>query len=129
MDLSGNTVMRVDPILSFVWSGTSPDPRIPTYAFSARWTGQLLAAVSEPYTIYATADDGVRVYLGGQLIIDGWKDQPPTEYSSTVSLVAGLRYAVVIEYYQGWGGSQVSLSWSSPSTPKQIIPTTQLFSP
>ena len=63
----------------------------------------------------------------GQLVIDGWNIQAPTPYSGTISLSAGQKYDLVVEYFEEWGGAQISLSWSSPSTAVQIIPTAQLF--
>ena len=127
MNLTGNTVTRIDPTVNFNWGNGSPDPKIPVDGFSARWTGQLLAAKSEPYTISATADDGVRVWIGGALVVDGWVDEAPTEHTGTISLVAGQLYDIRIEYYEDGGGAEIMLAWSSPSTPKEIIPETQLF--
>jgi hypothetical protein len=46
-----------------------------------------------------------------------------------MSLVAGQKYALEMDYYQNQGGAVASLSWSSPSTPMQIIPSTQLYPP
>lgn len=127
-DLTGNTVTRVDPVVDFDWSGTSPDPGLPTVAFSSRWTGKVKAEKSETYTISAAADDGVRVWVAGNLVIDGWQDQALTSYSSPpLALVAGQLYDITVEYYQGWGGALVSLSWASPTTPEQIIPRQDLF--
>lgn len=127
MDLTGQSVSRLDPKVSFDWSGTSPAPGIPATAFSARWIGQLLAPTSETFSISATADDGVRVWLGGALIIDGWQEEAATTYTAQVPLVAGQHYDLKVEYFQGWGGAIVSLSWASPSTPEQIIPPEALF--
>jgi hypothetical protein len=127
-DLSGNTVTRVDPSVAFDWSGTSPDPLIPTVAFSARWTGKVKAPTSDTYTISASADDGVRVWVAGNLVIDGWQDQSLTTFQSPpLALVAGELYDIKVEYYQGWGGAIMSLSWASSSTPAQIIPPQVLF--
>jgi hypothetical protein len=127
VDLTGNTLTRVDPSIDFDWGPGSPDPALPTDDFSAVWTGELLAAASETYTIYATADDGVRVWLDENLLIDAWRDEGPTEYSAPITLVAGQLYSLRVEYYDSGGGAMVSLAWSSPSTAKQIIPPSQLF--
>lgn len=96
--------------------------------YSIRWTGELQAQFSEPYTLVTKADDGVRVCLNDQLIIDNWVNHDRKEAFATVNLVAGQKYLLRVEYFQNHGNSKVTLSWSSPSTPKQVIPQSQLYS-
>ena len=130
MNLTGNTVQRVDPTINFAFGATTPFPGvIPPDGFSIRWTGELLAPATDTYTIYATADDGVRVWVSGALLADGWKDQGPTEYSGSIALVGGQKYSLVVEYYEDTGGAEVDVSWSSSTITKQIIPNSQLFLP
>ena len=128
MDFTGTTVTRVDPRVSFNWDNGSPDAAIAPDSFSARWTGQVQAQYSQTYTFYARADDGVRLWVNGQLLVDQWKDQGPTEYSGSMALVAGQKYDLKMEYYENSLGAVAELSWSSASTPKQIIPQSQLYS-
>jgi hypothetical protein len=127
MTLTGNTVTRVDATIAFNWGNGSPDPKIPVDKFSAAWTGKLLAPKTETYTIYAKADDGVRVYLGGTPIIDAWVDEGPTEYSAPVNLTAGQFYDLRVEYFEDAGGATCTVSWSSPTTTKTVIPQSQLY--
>ena len=96
--------------------------------FGARWTGEVQAQFTEPYTFYVMSDDGVRVWLNEQLIVDDWHCQPAKETLATVNLVAGQRYLLRVEYFQNYSGDQVSLAWSSPSTFKRVIPQSQLYS-
>lgn len=121
------TLLRVDPGIDFDWSGTSPDPSISQNDFTAVWSGQVQAEFTEPYTFYTITDDGVRLWVNNQELIDKWRDQGPTEWSGTIPLVSGKRYSIEMAFYQGGGGSEAVLSWSSPSTPKIIIPQSQLF--
>lgn len=118
---------EVDPTLNFNWNGASPGGTVPGTNWSARWTGYILPQYTEPYTIYATADDGVRVWVNGQQLINGWVDQGPTTYSGTISLTAGVKTVITVDYYQDGGGSECVLGWSSRRTPRQTIPQTQLF--
>jgi type IV pilus assembly protein PilY1 len=77
--------------------------------FSVRWTGNFdLAAGS--YIFSATADDGVRLYVDGQLVIDKWIDEGATTYTASVPLVAGT-HEIKLEYYENWGDAVVRLSW------------------
>ena len=96
--------------------------------YSVRWMGELQAQFTEPYTVYASNDDGIRVWLNEQLIIDDWTCHPATEKTAVVNLTAGQKYLLRVEYFHNHGNASVKLSWSSPSTPKQVIPGSQLYS-
>jgi glucose/arabinose dehydrogenase len=128
MDFTGTTVTRIDPRIDFNWGVGSPDSNIAPYSYSARWTGQVKADHSETYTFYTRSDDGARLWVNGQLLIDKWIDQAATEYSGSITLVAGQKYDIKMEYYQNGGGSSARLQWSSASTPKTTIPQANLFS-
>ena len=125
---SGNpTLVRTDPTVDFDWGGGSPDPSIGADHFTVRWTGSVQSQFTETYTFATTTDDGVRLTVNGQRIIDEWVDQGPTTWTGTIPLVAGQRYDIAMEYYENGGGAVARLAWSSPSTPHAIIPTSQLY--
>ncbi len=96
--------------------------------FSVRWQGQVEPRCSETYTFYTNSDDGVRLWVNGVQIISNWTDHGPTENSGTISLTAGQRYDIILEFYENTGGAVIQLSWSSPSTAKAIVPQSQLYS-
>lgn len=128
-NLSGSTVTRVDPMVNFNWADGSPDLEIGNDTFSARWTGQVEAERTESYTFYLRIDDGARLWINNQLIIDKWFSQGITEYASApMALAAGQRYDIKLEYFENSGDAQIDLLWSSPSTPQQNIPRKQLYS-
>ena len=118
---------RVDPTINFNWNTVTPDPLIAPNTFSVRWSGQVQALYSETYTFYTYSDDGIRLTINGQSIVNNFIDHAPTENNGTITLVAGQRYDIQVEYYQGGGGATSQLSWSSASQVKQIIPTSQLY--
>ena len=126
-DLTDVRFSRVDGTVNFAWGTGSPDPRIEPDTFSVRWTGYLEPRFSETYTFHTNSDDGVRLWVNGQLLIDNWTIHPPTENTGTIALTAGQRYQVTLEYYQAAGGATIQLFWSSPSQPKQIIPRVRLY--
>jgi hypothetical protein len=127
-DLTGAAVLRTDPTIDFAWAGTaSPVAGIAPGTYSVRWSGQVQAQVTQTYTFHATADDGVRLWVDGRLLIDRWIDQPATEYSGSIALNAGARYDIALEYYQAGGDTRIALAWSGPATAKQIVPATQLY--
>ena len=114
-------------MVNFDWGTGSPDPSIGADTFSVRWTGQVQPQYSETYTFYTTSDDGVRLWVNGQLLVDNWTDHGPTENSGTITLTANQKYDIVMTYYENAGGAVAQLSWSSTSQAKQIIPPNRLF--
>ncbi len=128
VDLTGPAITQIDPKVDFNWGAGSPDPSIPVNRFSARWEGYLVPQFTERYTLYAGSDDGVRVFLNGQKIIDGWRDRGYTTDSAQIDLVAGRLYAVTVEFYEKTGGASVRFEWSSASQPRAVVPTESLFS-
>jgi len=122
------TLTRTDATVNFNWGGGSPDPSISADSFTARWTGTVQPQFTEPFTFYTTTDDGVRLWLNDELIIDKWVDQGPTEWSGTgPTLVAQQKYNLRMEYYENGGGAVAQLAWSSPTVTKSIIPQSQLY--
>ncbi|WP_375772824.1 PA14 domain-containing protein [Archangium gephyra] len=121
-----NGVTRLDPQVNFDWAGGAPLPSMGADFFSVRWTGRVTPRYSETYTFHTITDDGVRLQVNGQLLIDKWVDQSPTEHTGTIALVAGTPYDLTLEYYERGGGATVQLLWSSPSQPREVIPSTQL---
>ena len=122
------TLVRTDAVVNFNWGSSGPTPAVGATNYVVRWTGTIQPQFSEQYTLYTTADDGVRLFINGQLLINDWANQAPTTESNTIPLVAQQLYNVQLDYYyQNDNGSQVSLSWSSPSTPFSVIPQSQLY--
>ncbi len=127
-DLSGTpALVRVDPVIGFSWDRGSPtdnllargeagpDEALPNDNFSIRWSGQLLPPVSGKYLLEASANDGVRVYLDGKRVIDGWqKAERLTAAHAEVQLEAGRAYDIRVEYYEGDRDSGVRLTLRMP---------------
>ena len=118
---------RIDPEVNFDWKNGAPDPALPEDGFSIRWTGQVAPAYSEQYTFYVRADDGCRLWVNGQLILEDWRRKPASEAKGSIELKAGARYDIRLEYLEEISVASVQLSWSSPSQPKEIIPQGRLF--
>ncbi len=130
MNFETLALTRTDPQINFNWGDPGgPDPAVGDDNFSARWTGEVEAAFTETYTFYPRTDDGVRLYVDGQLLVDRWVDRGAAEDKATIDLVAGNTYSLVMEYYENGGGATAELRWSSPRTPKQLIPQAALSLP
>ena len=64
---------RQDIAVDFDFGNASPvQPQMSADTFSVRWTGQVQPEFGEEYTFHVTADDGVRLWVRGQLLIDRW---------------------------------------------------------
>jgi len=121
-DLAMPKLTREDALIDFNWGSQAPDPSMEPDTFSVRWTGQIRPAYSETYTFHTITDDGVRLWVNGEKLIDRWVDQPPTETTGTIALEAGKSYDVRMEFYDNGGGAEARLLWSSPSQPKTAVP-------
>lgn len=118
---------RIDPIIDFNWDGGAPDMLLEPDFFTIRWSGEVMPIVGGPIIFHTITDDGVRLWVNEELIIDQWVPQAATEVTATITLEAGQRYPIQMEYYEEGGAAVASLLWSSPVLPKQLIPTIQLF--
>ena len=130
MNFETPALTRTDPQVNFNWGDPGgPDPSLGDDNFSVRWTGEVEAVFTETYTFYPRTDDGVRLFVDGQLLVDNWVNRSATEDRGTIDLIAGNTYSLVMEYYEDGGGASAELRWSSPRTPKQIIPQAALALP
>jgi glucose/arabinose dehydrogenase/sugar lactone lactonase YvrE len=119
--------IRTDATIDFDWGFGSPGPEILPNTFSVRWTGRVEPRYSETYVFYTQSDDGVRLWVDGQLIIDDWTRRGARENSGSVTLAAGHIYDIRLEYVQLWRTASIKLLWSSGNQPKQVVPQTQLY--
>ena len=120
---------RVDATVNFDWGAGAPSSTMQTDTFSARWTGQVEPRYSQAYQFHVRSDDGVRLWVNGVLLLDKFIAQGATEWSGSIALVAGTKYDMRLDYFEGTGNALAELRWSSPSQVKEIIPTTQLHRP
>jgi len=120
---------RTDATVNFDWASGSPVAGVvQTNNFSVRWTGQVEAPVTGNYTFSTVTDDGVRLWINGVLRIDRWTNNAPTTNTSApIALVAGMKYSVVMEYYERKGGAVARLRWAYPGQGTQAIPQLRLF--
>lgn len=127
IDFTGASATRVDATVDFAWGTSAPLGSFGADTFSVRWQGQVAPAFSETYTFYTVSDDGVRLWVNGQLIVNNWTDHAAVENRGTIALAGGQRYDVTMEFYERGGQATARLLWSSASTPKAVIPMSRLF--
>ncbi len=129
MGLANFVFARVDPNINFNWGGGSPSPQIPSDQFSIRWTGQIQPRYSEVYTFYLNTDNGRRLWINNQLIVDKFLDDWGIEYTGTIALTGGQRYSLRLEYFEYGGGASARLEWASASQAREVVPQRVLFLP
>ena len=117
---------RIDPIVDFIW-GTNTTPNLSNGYYSVRWTGQVQPQFSENYTFDVKSDDGCELWVNDQLLIAKWQSQGATDWTNSITLQAGARYDIRLDYLQNGGSAQAHLSWYSPSQSEEVIPNTSLY--
>ncbi len=118
-----NATLQGDPVLvrkeavNFNWGYGNPAPNLPADNFSVRWSGQIEAPLNGTYQLQTLSDDGVRVWVDGQLLIDNWTGHAATANTSQpLRWDAGQRHAIVMEYQELGGASVAQLLWQTPGS-------------
>jgi hypothetical protein len=105
-------LVRNDAAIDFDWDTSSPDPGvINSDFFSASWTREVDVAAGL-YEFEVTTDDGARLWVNGELLIDAWFDQAATTYTADTFVPEGTM-TIRMEYYEHTGYAVAQLSWSS----------------
>jgi glucose/arabinose dehydrogenase len=129
-DLSGTPVSRRDPAIDFTWPGsTAPLPGIPGDGFSVRWRARLRPPATDVWTFVTDSDDGVRLRVNGQLLINNWTDHATAQNTGSIALEGGRAYDLVLEYYDRTGDGRIRLRWVSSSNPLETVPASRLEDP
>ena len=100
-------LVRDDRYLSHNWGVGSPAPGIPADNFSVRWT-RTYAVVPGTYQLTITSDDGSRVFVNDQLLLDNWNQQAATTKSAIVTS-AGNQFVARVEYFDSWGEALIDV--------------------
>lgn len=102
-------LVRNDYKIDFNWERRAPDNRLPADDFSVRWSRSMTFEEGR-YSFHTLADDGVRLYLDGTLLIDEWRDGPARETSRETNLSAG-KHTLRVDYYEHNGDARIELWW------------------
>ncbi|MBN1863617.1 MAG: chitobiase/beta-hexosaminidase C-terminal domain-containing protein [Victivallales bacterium] len=123
VNFTDHTVVRLDRQVSFDVAHDPLPEGINRHYYSVLWTGRIIPPESGEYTFYLSGDDGVRMWLAGRLLIDGWFHQARKEYKETANLVAGKAYDIKLALVELTGTSSIMLEWSSDTISRQVVPT------
>jgi hypothetical protein len=113
IDLTGSIVLtRTEPTLGGSWGALSPVPgTVNADNWSLRATQTITVPVGADYVFTVRSDDGVRLYVDDVLQLDRWTTRPATTDSTRVALTAGS-HVIKVEYFEGTGDAELSVSWS-----------------
>lgn len=122
-------VTRIDPQIDFNWYAGSPAAEIGPDYFSARWTGYIEAPTTDVYQFATIADDGTRLSVDGQTLIDDWTYHGATAVfgDRPLTLTAGQRYSITLEYLEHDGDASAELWWYTDASGWQKILTERLY--
>ena len=112
-DLGGDPVMqRYDTAIDFDWGSGSPDGRVNGDGFSVRWLRRLQLD-GGVYRVSAKADDGIRIWVNDELILDGWQSTAADQLFTTEIHLGGGDYAIRVDYQENEGDARVQLNWEA----------------
>ncbi|HEY2119793.1 MAG TPA: glycoside hydrolase family 3 C-terminal domain-containing protein [Candidatus Acidoferrum sp.] len=113
--LEGTPVMRrTDATVDFVWGFKGASLKLTTN-YSVRWTGVLSPPKTDDYILGFTGQDGYRVWIDGEPLVDDWTaHRPSTTQTKSIHLEQGKTYSIKIEYFQTIRSSEAKLVWGVP---------------
>ena len=127
--VGSSTLARVDATVDFDWASNAPGTGVSTNYFSVRWMGQVEAPATGSYTFVTLSDNGVRLWVNNTLVVDSWTSYSlKRDASAPVSLTAGQKYSLRMEYFEGTGTAVAKLMWITPGLTAEVtIPSANLY--
>jgi beta-glucosidase len=112
--LEGTPQTRVDKVVNFDPVNNPPDPYTNYRHKSMRWTGYIKPNFSGTYKIGVNSDDGIRLWLNNELVVDAWHNRGATTDQVEINMEAGEKYAIKLEYFDNGGDAVCQLLWEVP---------------
>lgn len=122
----GKQVERVDATIDFRWGERRPHDQIEPHTFSVRWSGYIVPPESGSYVFLLEADDGVRLWIEDEQILDSWAYQHDARPSRPVEMEAGRPYRIRLDFHQSWGPSSCRLLWQRGAV-REVVPAGVLW--
>ena len=127
-DFTGATSSRIDSSIAFDWPDHArPAPRIRGTTFAVRWHGLVRPQTTETYTFITRNNDGVRLWVGGKLLIDSWHGSVRATHSGSIALRGKSFYDIRLEYFDSTRTAAISLFWKTPTLAQEWIPSRRFF--
>ena len=113
VDLNGDAVFkRTDPSINFNWTLFPPDPKVNLDFYSIKWSGILTAPTTGNFNIGLDGNDGYRLFLNDELIVDNWTKQSYNTYLKTYHFQQGKKYKLRVEFFEPNGNAHIKLVWN-----------------
>ena len=106
------TLQRIDKTINFHWTISTPDQAINPEFFCAKWTGNIKAPKTGTYKIGLSGNDGFKLYINNQLIINNWDKQSFHTSLVDYNFTAGNNYPIRVEFKEPNGNSTIKLIWN-----------------
>ncbi len=116
----------VSPWINNVW-WDAPAPDVPAEFFAIAWLGFIFVPKTGLYRFYVTSDDGSKVWIDGKLVIDAWKDQPPTTYVSEPILLEEGFHRLKYYFYNRYAFAEAVFGWIPPDGESGPVPKNNLY--
>lgn len=125
-DFFGKAYSRIDKTLNKPLNTESPWPeKIPPVCYSVLWTGRIVPKVGGVYTIYLSSDDGARLWIDGEVVVEQWYVHATRVDKIQIEMIEGESYDIKYAFNQQYGPSCSKLEWSCEDAgiDRQLIPT------
>ena len=110
--LEGKSAFKqIEKKINYSWAGGTEIENLSKEKFSVRWTGVLRSNETSDYDFTLGGDDGYRMYINDELVIDNWTPGGYRSANFTKTLQKETSYRIRIEYYQQGGGAAVNFVW------------------
>ena len=106
------TLQRIDKTINFHWTISTPDQAINPEFFCAKWTGNIKAPKTGTYKIGLSGNDGFKLYINNQLIINNWDKQSFHTSLVDYNFTGGNNYPIRVEFKEPNGNSTIKLIWN-----------------
>ncbi len=110
LEMEGEPVLERDElVVDYDWGFGSPSSAVNTDGFSAQWTAPVFFEEGV-YRFTVTSDDGVRVWLDDEYIVQSWTTRAATTDVATVTLEEGI-HTIAVDYFDFVGLASISFGW------------------
>ncbi len=128
LEFGGHSVKRIDSRIDFDWGDhRRPATGIKGNTYTVRWDGMLLSRAAGTYTFSVHNNDGIRVWVNGDLLVDSWKSSPRRTLSGSINLKAKTLYDLRVEYFDQDRTAAIQLRWSGPGFVTEVVPGAHLY--
>ncbi len=107
--------------IDFDWNdGVSRPEGVHQHYYSIRFSGEIEAPESGSFTFLTTSNDGIRLKINGEKVLENWTPHGATVDVGKIELEKGKRYKIELEYFQTLGGAITKLTWIKPSVAAEL---------